>query len=83
MANQSRREFLQVTGLGAAVALAANLVKRAEAQARRPSILFILIDDMGWMDSGVYGSQYYDTPNIDALAQRSMRFTDAYSANPL
>ncbi len=37
---------------------------------------------MGWMDSGAYGSKYYETPNIDRLAKRAMRFTNAY-AQPL
>ncbi|WP_430817179.1 sulfatase [Carboxylicivirga sp. RSCT41] len=35
------------------------------------------------MDTGVYGSEYYETPNIDRLAKMGMRFTNAYSANPL
>lgn len=48
----------------------------------RPNIVFFLVDDMGWMDCGVYGSQYYETPHIDRFAQRAMRFTDAY-AQPL
>ena len=51
--------------------------------ADRPNIVLFLVDDMGWMDSGVYGSKYYETPNMDQLATRGMRFTDAYSANPL
>lgn len=38
-----------------------------------------LVDDMGWMDCGAYGSQYYETPNIDRFAKRAMRFTNAYS----
>ena len=37
---------------------------------------------MGWMDCGAYGSQYYETPNIDRFARRAMRFTNAY-AQPL
>lgn len=37
---------------------------------------------MGWMDSGIYGSKYYETPNIDLFAKRAMRFTNAY-AQPL
>ncbi len=49
----------------------------------KPNILFILIDDMGWTDLGCYGSSFYETPNLDALAQRSMRFTDAYAACPV
>jgi arylsulfatase A-like enzyme len=53
------------------------------ADARRPNIVLFLVDDMGWIDCGAYGSKYYETPNIDRLAQRGMLFTDAYSANPL
>lgn len=49
----------------------------------RPNILFIVSDDLGWMDTGIYGSQYYETPAIDALAQTGLRFTEAYSASPL
>jgi arylsulfatase A-like enzyme len=41
-----------------------------------------MVDDMGWVDCGLYGSKYYETPNIDAFAKRAMRFTDAY-ATPL
>ena len=51
-------------------------------RAQRPNVVFFLVDDMGWMDCGVYGSQYYETPNIDRFATRAMRFTDAY-AQPL
>ncbi len=45
----------------------------------RPNIVLFLVDDMGWMDSSPYGSQYYDTPNMQRLAMQSMRFTDAYA----
>jgi arylsulfatase A-like enzyme len=34
---------------------------------------------MGWMDSGVYGSEYYETPHLDALAAKGIRFTQAYA----
>lgn len=47
--------------------------------AAKPNVVLFLADDMGWMDSGVYGSQYYETPNIDHFAKRAMRFTNAYS----
>ena len=46
----------------------------------QPSIVLFLIDDLGWMDLGCQGSTYYQTPNIDRLAQDGARFTDAYSA---
>jgi arylsulfatase A-like enzyme len=50
---------------------------------RPPNVVVILIDDMGWADTGVYGSSLSRTPNIDALAARGMRFTDAYAAAPV
>ena len=46
----------------------------------QPNILLINIDDMGWRDVGFMGSQYYETPNIDALAADGMIFTNAYAA---
>jgi arylsulfatase A-like enzyme len=49
----------------------------------RPNILFILIDDLGWRDVTCFGSEFYETPHIDALAQEGMLFTDAYAACPV
>jgi arylsulfatase A-like enzyme len=50
---------------------------------RHPNIVLVVIDDYGWADTGCYGSTYYRTPNIDRLAARGMRFTDAYAAAPV
>ena len=50
---------------------------------RRPNIVFILADDLGWSQVGCYGSSFYETPNIDRLAREGMRFTDAYAACPV
>ncbi|MGE0757655.1 MAG: sulfatase [Pirellulaceae bacterium] len=44
-------------------------------RASRPNIVFILADDLGWTDTGTYGSQYYETPHIDRLASQGMKFT--------
>ena len=49
----------------------------------RPNILFILIDDMGWMDLGCQGNRHVRTPNIDRLAEEGLRFTDAYAPAPV
>ncbi|MCE9591351.1 MAG: sulfatase-like hydrolase/transferase, partial [Planctomycetes bacterium] len=43
----------------------------------RPNIILILIDDLGWMDLSCQGSRFYETPNIDRLAARGVRFTDS------
>ncbi len=47
---------------------------------QKPNILLIFVDDLGWADLSSYGSEYYETPNIDALAASGVRFTDAYAA---
>jgi arylsulfatase A-like enzyme len=52
-------------------------------QPRRPSFVFILVDDLGWADVGCFGSDFYETPNIDRLAARGMKFTDGYAACPV
>ncbi len=50
------------------------------AEKRLPNILLVLIDDMGWKDMGCAGSEYYETPHIDRLAESGLRFTNAHSA---
>ena len=49
----------------------------------RPNIVFIMIDDLGWMDLAVQGNKLVETPHIDRLATQGMRFTDAYAAAPV
>ena len=44
----------------------------------RPNIVFIVADDLGWQDVGFMGSQYFETPNLDALAEQSLTFNQAY-----
>jgi arylsulfatase A-like enzyme len=66
----------------AALCLSVGVAEAADA-GRKPNVVLFLVDDMGWRDCGAYGSTYYETPNIDALAKKGMLFTDAYSANPL
>ena len=55
----------------------------ADAPPRRPNILFVMIDDLGWMDLHVQGNDRFRTPNIDALAAAGTRFTDFYAAAPV
>ena len=49
----------------------------------KPNFLFILVDDMGWKDLGSYGNKIHETPNLDKLAERGLRFTNAYAACPI
>jgi arylsulfatase A-like enzyme len=55
----------------------------ATAAPVKPNVIFILADDLGWNDVSLYGSRFYETPHIDALARRGMKFNQAYSASPL
>ncbi|MFT7034489.1 MAG: arylsulfatase A [Cyclobacteriaceae bacterium] len=50
---------------------------------KQPNILYIMIDDLGWMDLHCQGNSDYRTPNIDRLAKQGMLFTDAYAAAPV
>lgn len=49
----------------------------------QPNIVMIVVDDLGWSDLGCYGSEFYETSNIDALAARGLRYTDAYASAPV
>jgi arylsulfatase A len=51
-----------------------------QAGAAKLNVVFILVDDWGWADAGVQGSDFFETPNIDRLAREGMRFTQAYAA---
>jgi arylsulfatase A-like enzyme len=54
----------------------------ADEPARKPNVVFILADDLGYTDVGCYGSRYYETPNIDRMAAQGIRFTNGYSCGP-
>ncbi|MEX2606768.1 MAG: sulfatase-like hydrolase/transferase, partial [Kiritimatiellia bacterium] len=49
----------------------------------KPNILFILADDLGCRDLGSFGSSFYETPVLDALAAKGMRFENAYASCPV
>lgn len=56
----------------------------AALAADKPSFVFILVDDLGYMDVGAYNpNTFYETPHINALAASGMKFTDGYAANPV
>ncbi len=50
----------------------------------QPNFVFILVDDLGWADVKCnFPESFYNTPNIDKMAENGIRFTQAYSANPV
>ena len=58
-----------------------NCKKQDVITSKKPNILFILVDDLGFHDLSITGSNFYETPNIDQLANQSMRFTNGYAAS--
>jgi arylsulfatase A-like enzyme len=80
-ARLDRRAFLGALGLGAG---AAALGRLAIAQApRRPNILVLVADDLGYADLGVQGCTDIPTPNVDGIARAGVRFTQGYVSAPL
>lgn len=57
-----------------------HIYRKAE---KKPNIIFVLIDDLGWKDVSIYGSEFYETPNIDSLSEDGVVFTNAYAASPV
>ncbi|MEQ1852402.1 MAG: sulfatase-like hydrolase/transferase [Chthoniobacteraceae bacterium] len=59
------------------------LHRSSAAGAQKPNIVFILIDDFGYADSGPYGAKDIRTPNMDRLAREGVKFTDFYANAPV
>ena len=57
-----------------------RLAEAIEKTPDRPNILFLLADDLGWTGLSCFGSDLYETPHLDQLAETGMKFTNAYSA---
>ncbi len=52
----------------------------ARSALRRPNVVFLLADDLGWTGLRCFGSDFYETPRLDQLAEQGLRFTQAYAA---
>jgi arylsulfatase len=80
MTTHTRRSFLKVS---AAAALSGCTLAPRPRVARKPNIVYILADDLGYGDLGCYGQLKIETPNIDRLCAAGMRFTAHYSGSPV
>ncbi|MHC4111049.1 MAG: sulfatase [Planctomycetota bacterium] len=84
----SRRDFLKSVGLGMATLAiqgceSASGLNSDKVSKDRPNIIFVLADDLGFAELGCYGNTFNETPNLDKLAGRGTRFTDAYASAPV
>ena len=83
----SRRAFLKDVGLTAAAIAALSIDGcktpggRTGRKQRKPNIIYILADDLGYGDLGCYGQQRIRTPNLDKMAAEGMKFTQHYSGS--
>lgn len=75
---RTRRDFLKALGFGAAALMAPKSLQ-AKPDNKRPNVVFILADDLGYGDLSCYGATKVQTPNIDRLAREGRRFIDAHS----
>jgi len=62
------------------VSLLALVATQAFSTDRKPNIVLLLADDLGWTGLRSFGSDYYETPHLDSLASKGMSFTNAYAA---
>jgi arylsulfatase A len=72
---------LGIWALAVIFTLVPSFAANAQAPARRPNIVFILADDLGYGELGCFGQTKIKTPNLDKLAARGMRFTQHYAGN--
>ena len=76
----NRRDFVRLLGAGAAALATPRWVTAGEAPRRKPNIIFILADDMGYGDPTCnHPNSAIPTPNLDRLAAQGIRFTDAHT----
>jgi len=82
----NRRQFLRTTTpwlAGLAALPVGRLTGQTSGPQRRPNIVVILADDMGYAEMGVQGNTDVPTPNVDAIARNGVRFTNGYVSCPI
>ena len=79
----TRRDFMKMSAAALAGLSCVTPGGLRAARRRRPNVIYILADDLGWAELGCYGNKYNETPNLDKLAGQGMLFTQAYAAAPV
>ncbi len=77
----NRRKFMNALGIGAAAFATGQLISCQTEIKKKPNIIYIMTDDLGYGDVSCYGQSKFQTPNIDKLANEGMRFTQHYSGS--
>jgi arylsulfatase A-like enzyme len=78
-----RREFIKAVGTGIVSFTMPGIALAAAAPSKRPNIIYILLDELGYFELSCMGNKYLMTPNIDRMAAEGMRFTQALAGAPV
>ncbi len=80
-----RRDFLKTVGFSAAALItpASAQTPHRIAQGKKPNIIYIMIDELGYFELSCMGNKYLETPNIDHMATEGVRFTQALAGGPV
>jgi arylsulfatase A len=78
---KSRRNFIKDLGLGLASFSLIGCTNTTTSKNKKPNMIFILADDLGYGDLGCYGQTKFKTPNLDRMASQGMRFTQHYAGS--
>ena len=81
----SRRSFLKMLGHGTVVFATRSLAVASSDSHdfKKPNIILVLVDDLGYGDLGCYGHPWHETPHLNTLAREGMTFTHAYAPAPI
>ncbi len=76
-----RRDFLKALSAGAVTLAVQSRIRAGNPSNKKPNIIFIMADDLGYQELGCYGQQKIKTPHIDRLAVEGMRFRQYYTGS--
>lgn len=74
-----KKDWILLMKMTPRILLILILFQGCKTEPPKPNFIFFLVDDLGYSDVGCFGSDYYETPNIDRIASEGMKFTSAYA----